>query len=101
MPGALPPDLGQSESSKSPLLVLADILRDEKLTLEDKATLQVTATQRFKHRRIMAYLALAGLLLIGIGDFVNAEYEPPAWLIGSLVAVVLGYYGVSAWRPTS
>ena len=80
---------------------MAEILKDEKLTAEDKQLLHRQAQTRFWHRRMMAYLSLFGLLGFSTYSVVIDPTADVAWVNGTLAAIILGYYGVSAIRPGS
>ena len=103
-----------SDSAKDPLTTIAGILKDTDLSDEHKKALIRFSQQRFRHRRIMAYLALwtivgsLGALLLGVffvSDFGAALQGGVGtlitWIEGFLAAIVAAYYGISAWRPTS
>ena len=79
---------------------MAEILRDEKLTAEDKQLLYRLAKTRFWHRRMMAYIALVGMLGVSGASLFMPEADV-AWINSTLAAVVVSYYGASAVRPGS
>lgn len=111
---------GQSTTaSHDPLKRMIEIAKDPNLAPEDKSILIQFCRNRFKNRRIMAYIALltivvslAFMLIASIFD--GASTNPTKilkaisdnqGLIGAmegfLTAIVAAYYGVSTWRPSS
>ena len=58
-----PRDAQPNESSRAWFMLLSEILKDEKLTAGDKQRLYDVAERRFWHRRLMAYIALAGIIV--------------------------------------
>ena len=94
------PRNGQSESSRSPLRLMAEILKDDELTEEDKQLLYDMAKTRFWHRRTMAYLSLFGLLGLAAAKYFNAEFDV-TWISATLSAIVVAYIGAAAARPGS
>ena len=91
----------QNESSRSPIRLMADILRDSALTPEDKQLLYDLAKTRFRHRRRMAYIALAGILLFSLLSVLREPSPDVTWINTTLAAIVVAYYGASAARPGS
>ena len=108
----------QNESSRAPSRVLAEILRDPDLTEKDKQFLYEFMRNRFWHRRVIAYVALAGILAFSAFAMYSPWLSPPvvcagtegattcpapdvAWINTTLAAIVLAYYGASAVRPGS
>ena len=121
---------GNSESSRSPIRMMAEILKDKDLNAEDKQLLHDLAKTRFLHRRAMAYIALAGIFVFSGLQFlpvaVTVTVSPPeggwdaaaaaaaataaaeavarpdvTWINTTLAAIVVSYYGASAVRPGS
>ena len=92
---------GASESSRSPIRMMAEILKDERLTATDKQLLYSMAKTRFWHRRTMAYVALAGMLGFGVLDFFSVGEADMTWINSTLSAVVVAYIGAAAVRPGS
>lgn len=89
-------------SSQDPIKALAEILKDEGLTAEDKQLLYKHTTTRFRHRRIMAYIALISMIGFGIIDaFFAGDGFDVGWVNSTLAAIVFAYYGMSAWKPNS
>lgn len=112
--------LGQSTTaSHDPLQRMIEIAKDPNLAPEDKSILIQFCRNRFKNRRIMAYIALltivvslAFMLIASIFDGANTNptkilkaISDNQGLIGAmegfLTAIVAAYYGVSTWRPSS
>ena len=111
----------QNESSRAPSRMLAEILKDPDLTEEDKQFLYEFMRNRFWHRRVIAYVALVGIVAFSAFAMYSpwlplpvicAETagattcpSPPApdvtWINTTLAAIVLAYYGASAVRPGS
>ena len=91
----------QNESSRSPIRLMAEILRDSALTPEDKQLLYDLAKTRFQHRRRMAYIALAGILLFSLLSVLREPSPDVTWINTTLAAIVVAYYGASAARPGS
>ena len=111
----------QNESSRSPLRLMAELLKDPELTPEDKQLLYEFMKTRFWHRRVMAYVALVGILAFSAfavyspwlpptvvceGMTAAATCPSPAapdvtWVNTTLAAIVVAYYGASAARPGS
>ena len=95
------PRNGQNESSRSPIRLMAEILKDDELDKEDKQLLYEMAKTRFWHRRAMAYIALFGMLaLAGAKLFFKADADV-AWINATLSAIVVAYIGAAAVRPGS
>lgn len=119
-----------SESSRSPILMMAEILKDKDLNADDKQLLHDLAMTRFWHRRTMAYIALAGIFVFSglqfLPEAVMVTVSPPeggwtaeaaaaaataaakavarpdvTWINTTLAAIVVSYYGASAVRPGS
>ena len=95
-----------------PIKVMMEVAKDKDLAPADKTLLIEFAKNRFRHRRRMAYIALAALLLSLAALFVMAfacsdsfkEVKDSSLLISIeafMTAIVGAYYGVSAWRPAS
>ena len=112
--------LGQSTTaSHDPLQRMIEIAKDPNLAPEDKSILIQFCRDRFKNRRIMAYIAplsivitLAFMLVASIFDGANSNptkilkaISDNQGLIGTmegfLTVIVAAYYGVSTWRPSS
>ena len=96
---------GNSESSRSPIRMMAEILKDKDLNAEDKQLLYELAKTRFWHRRTMAYIALAGIFVFSglqyLPETVSAARPDVTWINTTLAAIVVSYYGASAVRPGS
>lgn len=106
-------------ASQDPLQRMIDIAKDPDLTPEDKTVLIQFCRDRFKNRRIMAYIALstivaslAFMLIASIFDGASnnkttilTAISTNQGLIGTmqgfLTAIVAAYYGLSTWRPSS
>ena len=102
----------QSPAGLDPIKVMMEIAKDEDLAPADKTQLIEFAKNRFRHRRRMAYIALAALLLSLAVLFISAFACPKCFeglkdssllisIEAFLTAIVGAYYGVSAWRPAS
>ena len=102
----------QAPAGLDPIKVMMEIAKDADLAPADKTQLIEFAKNRFRHRRRMAYIALAALLLSLAALFILAfacgecfeELKDSSLLISIeafLTAIVGAYYGVSAWRPAS
>ena len=94
------PTQNLNEAARSPVRLMAEILRDERLSATDKQLLYDLARTRFWHRRSMAYIALAGLIGFSIAKFFKPEVDV-AWINTTLAGIVAVYYGVSGFRPGS
>lgn len=94
------PRNGQNESSRSPICLMAEILKDDELNEKDKQLLYDMARTRFWHRRTMAYIALFGMLALAAVNFFKPEFEV-AWINATLSGIVVAYYGAAAVRPGS
>ena len=68
---------------------------DKELSDNDKIAVHKMVKTRFKHRKIMAYISLFGILEI----FTNIDVTE--WIYGSFATIVMAYYGASAWKPNS
>ena len=90
----------RNEATRSPVRIMAEILRDEQLTPEDKQLLYDLARTRFQHRRYMAYIALFGLIGFSVAKFFKPDVDI-TWINVTLAGVVAVYYGVSGFRPGS
>ncbi len=90
----------RNEAARSPVRLMAEILRDERLSAEDKQLLYDLARTSFRHRRSMAYIALAGLIGFSIAKFVRPEVDV-TWINTTLAGIVAVYFGVSGFRPGS
>lgn len=106
-----------SEAGRDPLRIMIEIAENEKLSDQDKTNLIIFSTERFKNRRLMAYISLyaivSSLILLflaaiidgiagtGILASINESQTLFAWMEGFLTAIVAAYFGVSAWRPAS
>lgn len=102
-----------ASAAKNPIRVLADILKDPELKTDDKRIIVDIWQRRFFHRRIMAYLALSGLLMslvllfVGVffvenfGAMLSEATTLITWLEGFLAGIVATYYGMSALKPAS
>ena len=102
----------QATAGNDPIKTIMEIAKDSDLTPADRTQLIEFAKNRFRHRRRMAYIALAALLLSLAGLFILAftcgecftKLKDSSLLISIeafLTAIVGAYYGVSAWRPAS
>ena len=112
----------QNEFSRAPSRMLAEILWYPDLTQEDKQFLYEFTRNRFWHRRVIAYVALVGILAFSAFAVYSPWLPPPmvcegtaaaatccptpqppdvTWINTTLAAVVLAYYGASAARPGS
>ena len=89
-----------ADATKSPIVLMADILRDDKLTAEDKQLLYDLARTRFFHRRLIAYIALAGMFAVAVASFFKPTMDV-GWLNSTFAAIVAAYYGMSSIRPNS
>ena len=96
-----PKIVDDSESSRSPVQVLADILGREDLTREDKDLIFKFASTRFKHRRRMAYISLFSLIGFSAYKVLIDPEADLAWINGTLAGIIAVYYGASALRPGS
>lgn len=109
--------IGQPSTSRDPLERYQEILRDEKLSDDEKRILIEIATRRFKNRQNMAYISLGGILATvavflggavfggdGNGKIMDNLSEV-ANLIGGanalFTAIVASYFGVTSFRPSS
>ena len=90
-----------NEAARSPLRAMAEILRDEKLSADDKQLLYEFAKTRFKHRRYMAYIALVSLIGFSLMKALINPSLDVTWINTTLAGIVAVYYGVSAFRPGS
>lgn len=106
-----------SEAGRDPLRIMIEIAENEKLTDQDKTNLIIFSTERFKNRRLMAYVSLyaivSSLILLFLAAIIDGLADTGilasikesqtlfAWMEGFLTAIVAAYFGVSAWRPAS
>ena len=91
-----------SGSDNDPVKALAEILKDEKLTAEDKQLLFDMARTRFKNRRRMAYISLFGIFGLALLSAVpSVVIDQINWLYAMLAGIVAAYYGVSVLGPKS
>ncbi|MCL1038050.1 hypothetical protein L2750_12910 [Shewanella submarina] len=106
-----------TDAAKDPLRLIIEILKDDKISDEDKTQLIVYSQERFKNRRKMAYASLyaiiGSLIFMLIAAIVDGFTDSTilaaihqnstmiGWIEGFLTAIVAAYYGVSAWRPAS
>ena len=91
-----------SGANDDPVRALAEILKDEKFTAEDKQLLFDMARTRFKNRRIMAYISLFGILGFALLSAIpNFDIDQINWVYATLAGIVATYYGMSAFRPSS
>ena len=108
-----------STASHDPLARMIQIAKDDELSSEDKQALITFSRDRFKNRRIMAYISLwtivaslaflfGASLLDGIGDNPTRILEGISQnqgligtILGFFTAIVAAYYGVSSLRPSS
>ena len=89
-------------ANDDPVRALAEILKDEKFTAEDKQLLFDMARTRFKNRRIMAYISLFGILGFALLSAIpNFDIDQINWVYATLAGIVATYYGMSAFRPSS
>ena len=100
MPGTPNLQLQRTGATNAPVLLMAEILRDDKLSAEDKRLLHDLAKTRFWHRWAMAYIALFGMFAFGVASFFKPGFDV-AWLNVTFTAIVAGYYWVFALRPNS
>lgn len=91
----------EPSASQDPLRTLINILKDSELTDSDKKFLIGQAKDRFKVRRRLAYVCLAGIFALGIIDGFSSMDIDLMWTSGPLAAVVLAYYGATAYKPNS
>lgn len=106
-----------SEAGRDPLRIMIEIAENDKLSDQDKTSLIHYSTERFKNRRLMAYVSLYALItslallflsaiidgLTGSGILASIKESQTlfTWMEGFLTAIVAAYFGVSAWRPAS
>ena len=112
------PTIGKPpESSRDPLSFIVEIVKDPDISDNDKATLIQYSRERFRNRRIMAYVSLFAIvtsfILIFVAAIIDGLFETKilqaidqnsglfGTIEGLLAAIVAAYYGVSAWRPSS
>lgn len=113
-------------ATKDPLIKISNILGNPNLTEKQKNTLILLHNDRFKNRRIIAYLSMFALLalfitiLIGIwmdGLYVcdpqkaicregilatlEANKGTVIWVMGFFTSIIGAYYGTTALRPSS
>lgn len=88
-------------SSPTSVQTMIAILKDEKLDDDDKKFLIDRARNSFRVRRRMAYVCLAGIFVLSVFDALPYFDVDLAWANGPLAAVVLAYYGATAFRPNS
>ena len=126
-PSVVPPisPAGAPQAAQDPLRIIMEIAENDKLSPQDKMALITRASERFKNRRRMAYIALATIVvsvgLLFLGAFVDGLSAPCpenhtckgvlgainesqtvfTWAEGFLAAIVGAYYGISGWRPSS
>lgn len=129
-PGPTPaPALGQRSifagtgepppSANDPIRVLMEIANDTNLSDADKIKLVNLARQRFKNRRMMAYIALLAIVgtlifILGAalmdgtakdsGSILKSLAQAQtllSWIMGFLASIVAAYYGFSSLRPSS
>lgn len=114
-PGSVLSQLDMASANRNPLRMLADILKDSALTVEDKRIIVDLWKARFHHRRRMAYISLGALLaLLAIALWVVLVPWPEAaksnlvvmkdhivWLASFFMAIVLAYFGISGFKPAS
>jgi len=121
MPGN---DTVSNDSSRDPLRLMIEIIKDEQIDSADKTALIQFASSRFKNRRRMAYVSLLAIVFSLVFIFVGAaidggtvckpdqncvsflntikeNYALIAWIEGFLTSVVAAYFGVSSWKPAS
>ena len=111
--GSILSQIDTASAGKSPIRVLADILKDPDLSSDEKRIVVEIWQKRFFHRRIMAYLALSamlvslGLLFAGVflvedfGEMLAEASTLITWMEGFLAGIVATYYGMSALKPAS
>ncbi len=114
----VPPDSG-----KDPLRLLVEIVENKNITSEDKQALIMYSQKRFDNRRKIAYIALFSILVsivvLFIGAFLDSKecggITGPCGVIGIisenasifyvlngfLTAIVVAYFIITAWRPSS
>ena len=101
-------------SSVDPIKRLLAILTTKDLDNDSKIYLIKFAENRFKHRRRMAYIALAFVIfslvaIFAIPFFCKAETVAEfqkveniiIWIDGFLMSIVGAYYGLSSFKPSS
>ena len=106
-------------ASNDPLARMIEIAKDTELSPEDKSALIQFSHDRFKNRRIMAYISLWTIIaslafLLGASIFDGTGGNPTKILtgisqnqgligtvLGFLTAIVGAYYGLSSLRPSS
>jgi hypothetical protein len=105
------------EAGRDPLIIMIEIAENQNLSDQDKTALILYSKERFKNRRLMAYVALyslvAALGFLFLAAFIDGLSNSTilesikgnqtlfSWLGGFLTTIVAAYYGVSAWRPAS
>ena len=94
------PPQKQTDNARSPIRLMAEILKDNDLNDEHKQLLYEFAITRFHHRRLMAYISLGGIFLAALAKFFNPTFEI-VWITSPLFGIVAAYYGVAALRPNS
>ena len=107
--------LDTASANRNPLRMLADILRDNALTVDDKRIIVDLWKTRFAHRRRMAYISLSALLVL-LTVTLGVVLVPPlaeakanlvglrdhvVWLGSFFMAIVLAYFGISGFKPAS
>ena len=108
---------GISDAARDPIKTMVEIAKDPALSPEDKTKLIELAKQRFSNRRRMAYISLwtvvATLAYVGIVSAVDGiagttvstaladNQTLVSFALAFLTALVVAYYGMSTWRPSS
>lgn len=114
-PGSIFSQLDMASANRNPLRMLADILKDSALTVEDKRIIVDLWKARFEHRRRMAYISLGALLALLVVALCVVLFPSLAtarsnlvemrdhivWLASFFMAIVLAYFGVSGFKPAS
>ena len=114
-PGSILSQLDMASANRNPLRMLADILKDGSLTIDDKRIIVDLWKARFHHRRRMAYISLGALLallaatlcVVLIPWLATAKTnlmemrDHVVWLGSFFMAIVLAYFGISGFKPAS
>ncbi len=114
-PGSILSQLDMASANRNPLRMLADILKDSALTVEDKRIIVELWKARFHHRRRIAYISLGALLVLLAATLCVVLFSWPdsgkcnlaemgdhvVWLGSFFMAIVLAYFGISGLKPAS
>ena len=79
----------RNEATRSPVRLMAEILRDDKLSQQDKQLLYDLARTRFQHRRYMAYIALFSLIGFSVSKFFRPDVDI-TWINVTLAGGLVG-----------